>query len=189
MPPSIVPAGPFNGFYLPPCNPADNRAPAAAPETGCAKAVLCVAKPSVPAETLQEAMDYACGEDETDCEEIMPHGSCFYPDNVYASYALNNYWQKTKRNGGTCNFGDTAMIINADPTPLQGNGVLNSYSHTVAIQENWNIIIKQLVPGSRVSREHQNQVDNFLQPSSVGSLCVPQFLIPAVDMIRILNKA
>ncbi|KAH9712302.1 glucan endo-1,3-beta-D-glucosidase [Citrus sinensis] len=74
-------------------------------------------QPNVPADTLQEAMDYACGEGGADCEEIMPHGNCFYPDTVvaHASYAFNSYWQKTKRNGGTCAFGGTAMLINADP--------------------------------------------------------------------------
>ncbi|XVF61333.1 hypothetical protein PTKIN_Ptkin08bG0122100 [Pterospermum kingtungense] len=124
LPPPFVPASPPNGFHLPPCNPADSRAPA--PEIGVVQKLWCVAKPSVPTETLQEAMDYACGEGGGDCEEIMPHGSCFYPDTVvaHASYAFNSYWQKTKRNGGTCNFGGTAMIINADPSFLQCRFVL-----------------------------------------------------------------
>ncbi|XP_022740844.1 glucan endo-1,3-beta-glucosidase 1-like [Durio zibethinus] len=119
LPPPFVPASSPNGFYLPPCNPADNTAPA--PKVGVVQRLWCVAKPSVPAETLQEAMDYACGEGGADCEEIMPDGSCFYPDTAvaHASYAFNSYWQKTKRNGGTCNFGGTAMIINADPSFLQ----------------------------------------------------------------------
>ncbi|XWS45158.1 hypothetical protein CRYUN_Cryun15aG0112500 [Craigia yunnanensis] len=127
MPPPFVPASSPNGFYLPPCNPPDNTAPAQAPETGLVQKLWCVAKPSVPAETLQEAMDYACGEGGADCEEIMPYGSCFYPDIVvaHASYAFNSYWQKTKRNGGTCNFGGTAMIINADPSFLQCRFVLS----------------------------------------------------------------
>ncbi|KAK4366365.1 hypothetical protein RND71_014245 [Anisodus tanguticus] len=78
----------------------------------------CVAKPSVPPETLQEALDYACGEGGADCEDIGPSGSCYYPDTVvaHASYAFNSYWQKTKSNGGTCGFGGTAMLINSDPS-------------------------------------------------------------------------
>ncbi|GKU94882.1 hypothetical protein SLEP1_g8309 [Rubroshorea leprosula] len=44
----------------------------------------CVTKPSVPAETPQEAMDHACGECGADCQEIMPNGSCFDPDTVVA---------------------------------------------------------------------------------------------------------
>lgn len=79
-----------------------------------------MAKPSVPVETLQDAMDYACGDGGADCTEIMPHGSCFYPDTVvaHASYAFNSYFQKSKRNGGTCNFGGTAMLVSSDPSKL-----------------------------------------------------------------------
>ncbi|OMP01862.1 hypothetical protein COLO4_11562 [Corchorus olitorius] len=127
LPPSppFVPASPPTGFYLPPCNPADDSAPA--PQMGVVQKLWCVAKPTVPADTLQEAMDYACGEGGADCQEIMPSGSCFDPDTIvaHASYAFNSYWQKTKRNGGTCNFGGTAMIINADPSFLQCRFVLS----------------------------------------------------------------
>ncbi|KAJ0039552.1 hypothetical protein Pint_27906 [Pistacia integerrima] len=117
-PPETFPASPPYGFSLPPCNPIDNTVAPSPEPTGVVQSLWCVAKPSVPAETLQEAMDYACGDGGADCEEIMPNGNCFYPDTVvaHASYAFNSYWQKTKRNGGTCSFGGTAMIINADPT-------------------------------------------------------------------------
>ncbi|XP_065875137.1 glucan endo-1,3-beta-glucosidase 3 [Euphorbia lathyris] len=106
--------------YLPPCNPADTPAPAAA-GGGDVEELWCVAKPSVPAETLQEALDYACGEGGADCAEITtPHGNCFYPDSVFAhsSYAFNSYYQKHKRIGGTCSFGGTAMLITGDPSYL-----------------------------------------------------------------------
>ncbi|KAK9749571.1 hypothetical protein RND81_02G135300 [Saponaria officinalis] len=117
---------------LPPCNPwAGPRAPAVttpppaqhvapgptvSPSSG--EKLWCVAKPSVPAETLQEAMDYACGEGGAECGEIQPSGSCYYPDTVvaHASYAFNSYWQKNKMNAGSCSFGGTAMIINSDPS-------------------------------------------------------------------------
>ncbi|KAK9085401.1 hypothetical protein Sjap_025812 [Stephania japonica] len=54
----------------------------------------CVARPSVPFETLQEAMDYACGEGGADCEQIRSDGSCYFPDNVFShsSFAFNSYW-------------------------------------------------------------------------------------------------
>ncbi|KAL1134268.1 hypothetical protein V6Z11_A12G093300 [Gossypium hirsutum] len=125
LPPPFVPASSPSGFHLPPCNPAYDTAPA--PETVVVQKLWCVAKPSVPTETLQEAMDYACGEGGADCKELMPDGSCFYPDTIvaHASYAFNSYWQKTKRNGGTCNFGGTAMIINADPSFLECRFVLS----------------------------------------------------------------
>ncbi|GFY83072.1 hypothetical protein Acr_02g0013120 [Actinidia rufa] len=60
-------------------------------------------------EKLQEAMDYACGEGEADCEVIRPQGNCYSPDTVVAHAS---YWQKNKRVGGTCSFGGTAILIN-----------------------------------------------------------------------------
>lgn len=109
--------GPYGS--LPPCRPIENTmAPAPHSGGGMTESLWCVAKPNVPAETLQEAMDYACGEGGADCEEIQPQGSCFHPDTLvaHASYAFNSYWQKNKRSGGTCGFGGTAMLINADPS-------------------------------------------------------------------------
>ncbi|XP_042493495.1 glucan endo-1,3-beta-glucosidase 1-like [Macadamia integrifolia] len=112
-----IPSNPPDSISLPPCSAVDMGA-APSPETGEVNPLWCVAKPSVPAATLEEAMDYACREGGADCEEIKPHGSCYNPDSVvaHASYAFNSYWQKNKRNGGTCSFGGTAMIINADPS-------------------------------------------------------------------------
>lgn len=117
LPPFIVPASSPHGFTLPPCNPVDNNG-SPKPERGMVQKLWCVAKPSVPAETLQEAMDYACGAGGADCEEISPQGNCYNPDTqvAHASYAFNSYWQKHKRNGGTCDFGGTAMLINSDPS-------------------------------------------------------------------------
>ncbi|KAG6666084.1 hypothetical protein CIPAW_01G005800 [Carya illinoinensis] len=125
MPPVIDPATPPFGFTFPPCNPAPYIAPA--PEIGVVQKLWCVAKPSVPAETLQQSMDYACGKGGAACEEIQPNGNCYYPDTVvaHASYAFNSYWQKTKRSGGTCSFGGTAMLINADPSFLHCQFVLS----------------------------------------------------------------
>ncbi|KAL9241608.1 hypothetical protein vseg_015700 [Gypsophila vaccaria] len=111
---------------LPPCNPwvgpVVSTPPPAPPQAAPGprgsggEKLWCVAKPSVPEETLQEAMDYACGEAE--CDEIQPNGSCYYPDTVvaHASYAFNSYWQKNKMSAGSCSFGGTAMIINSDPS-------------------------------------------------------------------------
>lgn len=121
-PPFVVPAAAPAGFTWPPCSPPSGGAtagePAPAPQIHVMQKLWCVAKPSVPEETLQEALDFACGEGGADCGEIMPNGNCYYPDTVvaHASYAFNSYWQKNKRNGGTCNFGGTAMLINSDPS-------------------------------------------------------------------------
>ncbi|KAK1301086.1 Glucan endo-1,3-beta-glucosidase 13 [Acorus calamus] len=63
-------------------------------------------------------MDYACGEGGADCGDIGPKGRCFYPDTVvaHASFAFNSYWQRTKRVGGSCSFGGTAVLISDDPS-------------------------------------------------------------------------
>ncbi|KAI9121552.1 hypothetical protein K1719_008585 [Acacia pycnantha] len=58
-------------FCLPPCNPINNGAPQ--PDIGVVQK-LCVAKPSVPAETLREATYHACGDGGADCEKINPQG-------------------------------------------------------------------------------------------------------------------
>lgn len=119
--PMSNPATPPFGPHLPPCDPSHGGGSVGAPVAGVHHHGLwCVAKPSVPAETLQEALDYACGEGDADCEAIKQDGSCYFPDTLvaHASYAFNSYWQKTKRTGGTCGFGGTAMLINSDPSKL-----------------------------------------------------------------------
>ncbi|XP_042507692.1 uncharacterized protein LOC122083846 [Macadamia integrifolia] len=100
--PAVLPSNPPDALTLPPCSAMDMGAPAPTPETGEEKGLWCVAKPSVPADTLQEAMNYACGEGGADCDEIKPHGSCYNPDTVvaHASYAFNSYWQKIQEKKG-----------------------------------------------------------------------------------------
>lgn len=113
---------------LPPCNPwAGPSPPLPTPGPEAGEKLWCVAKPSVPAETLQEAMDYACGEGEAECDEIQANGNCYYPDTLvaHASFAFNSYWQKTKSYGGTCSFGGTAMLINSDPSFLHCKFIVN----------------------------------------------------------------
>ncbi|KAL8044598.1 hypothetical protein ABFX02_08G056100 [Erythranthe guttata] len=113
-----VASPPYGPHLPPPCEPSHGGGGGGggyggAPVGGVKKGLWCVAKPTVPAETLQEALDYACGEGGGDCGAIHS-----FPDTVvaHASYAFNNYWQKTKNNGGTCGFGGTAMLINSDPS-------------------------------------------------------------------------
>nr|CAD1841359.1 unnamed protein product [Ananas comosus var. bracteatus] len=94
--------------------------PSLCPHNGEARTMRlwCVAKPTVPTDNLQEAMDYACGEGGADCEEIRRGGHCYYPDTVaaHASYAFNSYWQMAKYEGGSCSFDDTAIVVTTDPS-------------------------------------------------------------------------
>ncbi|KAL8234149.1 hypothetical protein R6Q59_020249 [Mikania micrantha] len=142
------------GFSLPPCNPYPHRhhaappvvshaggspaAPpmvgkgggtksmAAPPMSGGEERLWCVAKPTVPSEKLQVALDYACGAGGADCGPIKPNGSCFSPDSMvaHASFAFNSYWQKNKKHGGMCGFEGTAMLISSDPSFLHCHFVL-----------------------------------------------------------------
>ncbi|KAL5225159.1 hypothetical protein ABZP36_011798 [Zizania latifolia] len=130
-PPMSMPASPpeMAGGMAPSVMPAPCLAPPAAAispspwsgEGGSADGLWCVAKPTVPEDKLQEAMDYACSQDGVDCQQIAAGGSCFYPDSIaaHASYAFNSYWQKMKHIGGSCGFDGTAVLINSDPSYLQ----------------------------------------------------------------------
>ncbi|XP_072981162.1 glucan endo-1,3-beta-glucosidase 12 isoform X1 [Typha angustifolia] len=128
---SFAPDSPPDAFNAmsPPCQVSPPASPALPPGRGEEQrgGLWCVAKPTVPEENLQEAMDFACGEGGADCEEIRPNGSCYYPDNVVAhsSYAFNSYWQKTKQSGGSCSFDGTAVLINSDPSFLQCHFLLS----------------------------------------------------------------
>ncbi|KAK9109705.1 hypothetical protein Sjap_017765 [Stephania japonica] len=121
-PPLVMPSNPPDvPIIQPPCSSSSSSSSSAPGQGGDEESgQWCVARPSVPFETLQEAMDYACGEGGADCEQIMSDGSCYFPDNVFShsSFAFNSYWQKNKNNGGSCSFGGAAMLINTDPSML-----------------------------------------------------------------------
>ncbi|PKU59471.1 Glucan endo-1,3-beta-glucosidase 4 [Dendrobium catenatum] len=116
--PDEIPTNPPEavGVPTPGCLPVAAPVPGEAEESN--GGLWCVAKPTVPAEKLQEAINYACGEGGVDCEEIKPNGMCYFPDNViaHASYAFNSYWQLKKQMGGSCSFDGTAILINSDPS-------------------------------------------------------------------------
>uniref|UniRef100_A0A0D3HCK6 X8 domain-containing protein n=1 Tax=Oryza barthii TaxID=65489 RepID=A0A0D3HCK6_9ORYZ len=123
LPPTSVASPPPPGVPLSmaPCSAPPTAAMSPQPwsgEGGNGGGQWCVAKPTVPLDRLQEAMDYACSQDGVDCQEISAGGSCFYPDSIaaHASYAFNSYWQKMKHIGGSCSFGGTAVLINSDPS-------------------------------------------------------------------------
>lgn len=100
----------------PPPNSNHSSSPPAPPKKP-ENAVWCVAKPTVPADLIQQALDYACGSG-AGCDAIQPNGACYQPPTLlsHASYAFNSYWQKKKQGGGTCDFGGTAMLVTVDPS-------------------------------------------------------------------------
>ncbi|KAJ6811336.1 glucan endo-1,3-beta-glucosidase 4 isoform X1 [Iris pallida] len=80
--------------------------------------VFCVANSSADSTALKESLDWACGPGSANCSAIQPGQPCYESDNIVAtaSYAFNDYYHRTQANGGTCNFGNTAMITSVDPS-------------------------------------------------------------------------
>lgn len=77
----------------------------------------CVAKTGVSETALQQALDYACGIGRADCSLIQQGASCYNPNSLqnHASFAFNSYYQKNP-SPTSCDFGGTAMIVNANPS-------------------------------------------------------------------------
>lgn len=77
----------------------------------------CVAKPDVDQKALQQNIDYACGQG-VDCSPIQPGGACFSPNTIaaHATFAMNAFYQSSARNNYDCNFGNTALLTQEDPS-------------------------------------------------------------------------
>lgn len=80
--------------------------------------MFCVAMPSANPTALKQGLDWACGPGAANCSAIQPGQPCFVSGDIVplASYAYNDYYHRTKANGGTCNFGNTATITTVDPS-------------------------------------------------------------------------
>ncbi|XP_072951107.1 glucan endo-1,3-beta-glucosidase 1-like [Typha angustifolia] len=78
----------------------------------------CVADEQTPDDILQQALDWACGPGGADCKMIQPNKPCYLPNTIrdHASYAFNSYWQKFKKQRGSCYFGAAAMVTDLDPS-------------------------------------------------------------------------
>lgn len=80
--------------------------------------VFCVANPSADANALRNGLDWACGPGAANCTAIQPGQPCYEPNNLtaLASYAYNDYYQRTRASGGSCSFNNTAMTTTSDPS-------------------------------------------------------------------------
>jgi hypothetical protein len=78
----------------------------------------CVARPGVPQEDLQNALDWACGQGAADCSPLQPGGHCYQPNTLllHASYAFNIFYQQNGNSDIACNFGGAGSITKRDPS-------------------------------------------------------------------------
>lgn len=80
--------------------------------------VFCIARSGVDDKSLQDGLNWACGHGQANCAVIQKGQPCYSPDTLqnHASYAYNDYYQKMRSSGGTCDFGGTATITSVDPS-------------------------------------------------------------------------
>ncbi|XP_045818588.1 glucan endo-1,3-beta-glucosidase 4-like [Trifolium pratense] len=85
---------------------------------GNSSASFCVAKDGADADKMEAGLDWACGQGRANCGSIQAGKPCYFPNDVksHASYAYNDYYQKMRSVGGTCDFDDTAIITTQDPS-------------------------------------------------------------------------
>lgn len=89
--------------------------------TGNSSLLFCVAKSGADPSKLEDGLNWACGQGHANCSAIQAGQSCYYPDTVesHASYAYNDYYQRMRGAGGTCDFDGTATTSSVDPSKFQ----------------------------------------------------------------------
>lgn len=77
----------------------------------------CVPKPQATDSQLQANINYVCSQG-VDCKPIQPGGACFNPNNVraHATYAMNSFYQTKGRQPFQCDFSQTAVLTNQNPS-------------------------------------------------------------------------
>ncbi|MCL7035880.1 hypothetical protein MKW94_027022 [Papaver nudicaule] len=82
------------------------------------KGPFCVANVKSGKESLQKALDYACGaEGGADCRSIQPGAACYDPNTLgaHATIAFNSYYQNKGRANSACYFGGAAYVVAVPP--------------------------------------------------------------------------
>ncbi|BBN01606.1 protein MpGH17.4 [Marchantia polymorpha subsp. ruderalis] len=102
----------------PATDPKDSAGSPATSQPFVTAGTWCIANPAATPETLQPALDYACGQGGADCALIQAGAACYLPNSLHdhSSYAFNQYYQTHKKTGGTCDFGGTAQLSTVDPS-------------------------------------------------------------------------
>ena len=83
-----------------------------------ATGTFCVALQNADPSALQAGLSWACGQSTVDCSPIQPGGACYKQDDLaaLASYAFNDYYQKSASTGATCSFNGIATTTATDPS-------------------------------------------------------------------------
>ncbi|GER32374.1 glucan endo-1 3-beta-glucosidas [Striga asiatica] len=83
-----------------------------------ASGVFCVARGDADEVALRNGLNWACGQARANCRAIQSGQPCYEPNTLvnHTSYAYNDYYQRMRGSGGTCDFGGTAMLTNDDPS-------------------------------------------------------------------------
>ncbi|XP_010552278.1 PREDICTED: glucan endo-1,3-beta-glucosidase 4-like [Tarenaya hassleriana] len=80
--------------------------------------VFCMAREETDPDKLQDGLNWACGQGRANCAAIQQGQPCYLPNNLksHASFAYNDYYQKMRSVGGTCDFDGTAITTTRDPS-------------------------------------------------------------------------
>lgn len=86
--------------------------------TGNSSSMFCVARANADATKLQQGLNWACGQGGANCTAIQQGKPCYLPNACqnHASYAYNDYYQKMRGSGGTCDFDGTATTTTINPS-------------------------------------------------------------------------
>ncbi|KAL0339115.1 UNVERIFIED_CONTAM: Glucan endo-1,3-beta-glucosidase 4 [Sesamum angustifolium] len=92
--------------------------------------VFCIARTGADETSLQDGLNWACGPGQANCGPIQQGQPCYMPNTLqnHASYAYNDYYQKMRSSGGTCDFRGTGTTTTVDPSygSCRFTGSLNS---------------------------------------------------------------
>lgn len=79
---------------------------------------FCVARKGADVSSLQDGLNWACGPGQANCSSIQSGQPCYMPDTIenHASFAYNDYYQRMRSVGGTCDFSGTAVTTMVDPS-------------------------------------------------------------------------
>lgn len=99
------------------------------PTTPATQKYLSVAKPEVDKKTLQQIIDYACGQG-VYVSPIQPGGACFNPNTIaaHATFAMNAFYQESACNNYDFYFRNTT-ITQEDPSMFFLLSFLSSTSY------------------------------------------------------------